>query len=580
MKFRIDTKQYNKNIIIGFNIILFFIILLRFLDLQVLKNSFYIVQSNNNSIRAKTLFSPRGIIVDRHNRVIVDNQPIYSMSIVPSEVNYAFNYSYFYEITGIDSIYLINKIKILRKERTNRFRPFQLKSHLKFNEKSLIEESKLEFPGIIFNNLPARYYPNNMNLSHVVGYLREIDSELDISLKEGYAYRDIIGFTGLEKVYEDILKGKNGLEYHLVDIYGVNHGLFQDIEPIRPESGNLLKITVDMDIQNFIEQKLYNKVGTIIVMNPGTGEVLGLASSPDYNLKSFIGPVSLDQWKDWNNDNSNPLVNRAIQGLYPPGSIFKIILAIMALEDDAIDDKLIVNCKGDYTLGDRTFHCWHEIGHGNMNLRQAIINSCNIYFYKLVQQIKLDKLHEASLLFGFNNLTNIDLLSEKKGLIPSKKYMNKKYGKYDWSMGHLLNFSIGQGEIAVTPIQVINLINIIANKGYQIQPFFNIDNNREVHKIDFKINTWDTIIDYLGAVVNDKKGTGKNAKCKNFTSFGKTGTAQNPHGEDHAWFSGFAVLESQDTLSLVVLIEHGGKGSEVAAKISRDIFKFCNKQGI
>ena len=143
MQFRIDTKQYNKNIIIGFNIILFFIILLRFLDLQVLKNSFYIVQSNNNSIRDKTLFSPRGIIVDRHNRVIVDNQPIYSMSIVPSEVNYAFNYSYFYEITGIDSIYLINKIKNLRKERTNRFRPFQLKSHLKFNEKSLIEESKL-----------------------------------------------------------------------------------------------------------------------------------------------------------------------------------------------------------------------------------------------------------------------------------------------------------------------------------------------------------------------------------------------------------------------------------------------------
>ena len=395
---------------------LFFIIFLRFFYLQIYQHQKYEDRAGANSIRKISLHAPRGIIFDRFGNPMADNLQIYNLAVIPFDVTEKFNYEIIYqelELPAEDVMSLIAK----KEKSFNRFRPQTIKRNINFETHSRLEENKLDLPGMFFEEIPARIYPNNANLTHVLGYLRTFTDNANKGQDNDYKLGDLYGFSGIEKIYESSLRGKDGMEYHLVDIYGIDHGIVVDTPPISSIPGEPLHLTIESQLQFFIEQLFEGKQGAVICMNPLSGEVLAYLSAPDYNLNSFVGPVPQDIWDTWNQDDSHPLLNRGIQGLYPPGSTMKLIAVAHALEEGKVSEKWKVNCSGSYTLGDRTFHCWNTGGHGQIDMFHAFINSCNIYFYQLIQKLPLKDWKKMAENFGFGTVSGIDLYGEEAGNI-------------------------------------------------------------------------------------------------------------------------------------------------------------------
>ena len=557
---------------------IFAILFFRFYHLQIYQHSKYEAKAGNNSVRKISLHAPRGIIYDRNGIPIVDNRQIYDLSVIPFDVTNQFDYRMVSKRTGVSSIELKEKIAKGKKS-FHRFRPIPIKRHINFETRSHLEENKLSLPGTIFSEFPARTYPVKAKLTHVLGYLRAV-TELSVSIpnqESDYKLGDVLGFSGIERIYESILRGRDGTEFRLVDIYGIDHGVYQDNPGLQPTPGKALNLSIDSELQALIEDLFRGKKGAAICMMPQSGEVLAFVSAPDYDLNSFAGPVPIELWERWNSDPERPLLNRGIQGLYPPGSTFKLIGAALAKEESIVDKNWTVNCNGVYHLGDRDFHCWNNAGHGIVNMDKAIFQSCNIYFYHLIQKLSFNNWKAMAENFGFGATTGIDLLGEKGGLVPGKKYMNKKYGRYGWATGNLLTFIIGQGDILVTPIQVAQMMSIIATRGNTKTPHLLVDSPSENIIVSLKSTTWDFLQQATWNVVNHEDGTGKAAKVLGGEVHGKTGTAQNPHGENHSWFAGYLVKDGVPILSLAILVEHGGKGSVEAALISHKIFKYAQK---
>ena len=557
---------------------IFAILFFRFYHLQIYQHSKYEEKAGNNSVRKISLHAPRGIIYDRNGIPIVDNRQIYDLSVIPFDVTNQFDYRMVSKRTGVSSIELKEKIAKGKKS-FHRFRPIPIKRHINFETRSHLEENKLSLPGTIFSEFPARTYPVKAKLTHVLGYLRAV-TELSVSIPNqelDYKLGDVFGFSGIERIYESILRGRDGTEFRLVDIYGIDHGVYQDNPGLQPTPGKALNLSIDSELQALIEDLFRGKKGAAICMMPQSGEVLAFVSAPDYDLNSFAGPVPIELWERWNTDPERPLLNRGIQGLYPPGSTFKLIGAALAKEESIVDKNWTVNCNGVYHLGDRDFHCWNNAGHGIVNMDKAILQSCNIYFYHLIQKLSFNNWKAMAENFGFGATTGIDLLGEKGGLVPGKKYMNKKYGRYGWATGNLLTFIIGQGDILVTPIQVAQMMSIIATRGNTKTPHLLVDSPSENIIVSLKSTTWDFLQQATWNVVNHEDGTGKAAKVLGGEVHGKTGTAQNPHGENHSWFAGYLVKDGAPILSLAILVEHGGKGSVEAALISHKIFKYAQK---
>jgi len=557
---------------------IFAILFFRFYHLQIYQHSKYEAKAGNNSVRKISLHAPRGIIYDRNGIPIVDNRQIYDLSVIPFDVTNQFDYRMVSKRTGVSSIELKEKIAKGKKS-FHRFRPIPIKRHINFETRSHLEENKLSLPGTIFSEFPARTYPVKAKLTHVLGYLRAV-TELSVSIPNqelDYKLGDVFGFSGIERIYESILRGRDGTEFRLVDIYGIDHGVYQDNPGLQPTPGKALNLSIDSELQALIEDLFRGKKGAAICMMPQSGEVLAFVSAPDYDLNSFAGPVPIELWERWNTDSERPLLNRGIQGLYPPGSTFKLIGAALAKEESIVDKNWTVNCNGVYHLGDRDFHCWNNAGHGIVNMDKAIFQSCNIYFYHLIQKLSFNNWKAMAENFGFGATTGIDLLGEKGGLVPGEKYMNKKYGRYGWATGNLLTFIIGQGDILVTPIQVAQMMSIIATRGNTKTPHLLVDSPSENIIVSLKSTTWDFLQQATWNVVNHEDGTGKAAKVLGGEVHGKTGTAQNPHGENHSWFAGYLVKDGVPILSLAILVEHGGKGSVEAALISHKIFKYAQK---
>ena len=557
---------------------IFAILFFRFYHLQIYQHSKYETKAGNNSVRKISLHAPRGIIYDRNGIPIVDNRQIYDLSVIPFDVTSQFDYRMVSKRTGVSSIELKEKIAKGKKS-FHRFRPIPIKRHINFETRSHLEENKLSLPGTIFSEFPARTYPVKAKLTHVLGYLRAV-TELSVSIPNqelDYKLGDVFGFSGIERIYESILRGRDGTEFRLVDIYGIDHGVYQDNPGLQPTPGKALNLSIDSELQALIEDLFRGKKGAAICMMPQSGEVLAFVSAPDYDLNSFAGPVPIELWERWNIDPERPLLNRGIQGLYPPGSTFKLIGAALAKEESIVDKNWTVNCNGVYHLGDRDFHCWNNAGHGIVNMDKAIFQSCNIYFYHLIQKLSFNNWKAMAENFGFGATTGIDLLGEKGGLVPGKKYMNKKYGRYGWATGNLLTFIIGQGDILVTPIQVAQMMSIIATRGNTKTPHLLVDSPSENIIVSLESTTWDFLQQATWNVVNHEDGTGKAAKVLGGVVHGKTGTAQNPHGDNHSWFAGYLVKDGVPILSLAILVEHGGKGSVEAALISHKIFKYAQK---
>jgi penicillin-binding protein 2 len=566
----------------------FFIVLgLRLFQLQVLRGSVYHQESENNRIRQISVSASRGLILDRNDHILVDNRPSYSLYIVPYE----------FRKSPVDAEIIASTIGMTVADIEKRidalgmgpFTPVRLEQDIDFRILSTIEENRLDLPGIFYQTEPVRIYPSTARASHVIGYLGEIDKKELQSLESSGYYRGcLIGKSGVEKKYDLWLRGESGYRYVEVDVKGREIGNFGGKRNVVSVPGYNLKLTIDLQLQHLVEQLFEGKRGAAIVIDPRTGEILSMVSKPDYDLKEFAVKLKPNFWQQLQNDPDKPLLHRAVQAQLPPGSTYKLILAIAALESNHFNPNFEIICNGHYRLGRRIFHCWREEGHGQINFVDAIVQSCNIYFYQLILKLGLDPWIYYSKLFGFGTNTNIDLVEENSGLLPDKKYLNQKYGRKGWGKGMWLNLSVGQGDLLVTPIQMVQLVSAIGMEGsiafpHLVQatqdPITGIWNELQVSMkkiMGISSETYDRLKTGMFGVMHMSGGTGGLARIPGIQGCGKTGTAQNPQGEDHAWFVGFAPMDNPE-ISLVILIENGGSGGGVAAPIAGKIFRWFFK---
>ncbi|MDG2265456.1 MAG: penicillin-binding protein 2 [Candidatus Marinimicrobia bacterium] len=557
-----------------FIFLIFLILLIRFAQIQLFEYKQYKKRADINSIRAMPVSAPRGLILDRNGHILVDNFPTYILTASPNKLNHN-NFSIISSCTGTDTSLLKSNFKRYYR---GRFIPSRITKDLSFDELSCIEEHKHELKGINYSQLSERFFPAKVGMSHVLGYVKEIDRSLlqNINSDLEYDVGDLIGWQGIEKQYEHLLKGEKGVLYSQVDAFGREAGVVKGIKNIKPLPGENLLTTIDLGLQKHMEKLMSKFKGVSLITDPLSGEILSFVSSPDFSPEIFTGNTTLREWRDLVNDPRKPLLNRITNGLYPPGSTFKMITAIALLEGLMIEEDEVIECSGIYQYGDRLFKCWKTSGHGKVNLDQAIAQSCNIFFYQSVQRISMNRFINLCRNFGFGIKTGIDLPTELTGLLPTRDYMNKRYTSRGWSRGHLLNMALGQGDLLVTPIQLSVYINKIAASGETFIPHFDLNKTPEpVSKIILKNQTWEKIQSYLFNTANSINGTGTaaNPKINNLKVYGKTGTAQNPHGDDHAWFTGYAEKDEK-MVSIVLLIENGGSGGKIAAPLAAEAFEY------
>ena len=568
----VSIRQYYLAVFV--TVLLITILVIRFFQLQVLDYDQYSKKANTNRIRKVTTSAPRGLILDRNGVILVDNLPTYILNAVPGELNH--KEETFALISRIVNYNPNALSKSYSRYFRGRFIPTRLAKDLTFEQISRLEENRLDLQGVYYQQFPERYFPSIVNAAHILGYVKEVDKGIRQSLTDPNQYElgDIIGWSGLEKSYETYLKGVHGIQFYQVDAFGREAGYVEDFPPRDPEPGNNIITTIDIDIQYSLEKIMEDKRGVILVGIPETGEILGAVSKPDFNPDLFTGRIMEKDWNNLINDKNKPLVNRFTQGLYPPGSIVKMITGAVLMNHQDFDPHMEQVCDGAYQFGDRVFGCWNTQGHGKVDLTSAVAQSCDIYFYRTIQYYDIDLLAKYFYNFGFGNIVGIDIEGEAKGTIPTKAYMDKRYGRFGWSTGALLNFSIGQGEILVTPIQVLNYTNILATRGKTFKPHL-VRSDILIDNKDSLIPSedWDRIIFDMGQVVSHQNGTGKNADplINGVDVYGKTGTAENPHGEDHAWFIGWMSF-LDNNYSIVVLLENAGSGGAVAAPIAKTVF--------
>lgn len=568
---------------LGASAILFVILISRLFYLQIYSRDEYHRESERNRVRNIVLEPPRGLILDRDGEILVDNRPMYSVSVIP------------YEFLKSDSAVsllasIINvtpdaiKMKI-EKEKIGNFSPVRLQRQIGFKALGQIEEHLLELPGVFHSVESKRFYPGGVNAPHTFGYLGEItDKELTEAVKQRYRIGDLIGKNGIELSYEDELRGDAGVKYVEVDVLGREIRELPELSGSDPESGNNLYMTIDADIQRYLEDRMADVKGAAVVLDPRNGDVLAILSKPDYDPELFSNPLTPKIWNSLVNHEGKPLYNRACQSVYPPGSTYKLVLAAAGLETGIITLDETVVCHGSYRLGRRSFDCWKKGGHGEVNLLKAIKQSCNVYFYKKGLDVGLDTWSQYSNYFLFGKKTGIDLPNESAGIVPSTEYFNKKYGERGWTRGLVLNLSVGQGDLLTTPLQMAFFAMILGNEGTAFRPKLirkiedlttGISSTPDREKIEISgvsKRTYRLIKEGMYRVVNEPGGTGRAAGLPGADVCGKTGTAQNPHGNSHAWFIGFAPRDNPE-IAFCVMVENGGGGGAVAAPIAGGIIR-------
>jgi len=564
----------------GIIIVVFSVLIARYFYIQIVKHEMYHAKAEVNRIQAISLPAPRGLILDRDKNILVDNYPTFILSAIPREFeNKQVKFNLINELTGIP-------FEVLEKnyERyyRNRFVNVRLAKNLNFEQLSLLEENKISLAGTHYNILPERSYPSQINGFHFLGYVREIDRSILNKLgdQSKYDLGDLTGWNGIEKYYEKYLTGRKGMDFFEVNVRGEIVGQLVD-RSIQPIPGTDVRLTIHSKLQEAMERSMIGKKGSVLVSNAKTGDILAFVSAPGLSPEVFSGGTSHEEWKNIIKDSEKPLLDRNTSGQYPPGSIFKLITLFPLIEEKKILSNWETFCGGSYNFGDRIFNCWKEEGHGTVNMEKAVAQSCNIYFYQAVQSIPLEKWVETCRNFGFGKITQIDLSEEKSGLIPDRNYLNTRYGKWGWSKGTMLNLAVGQGEILVTPLQLLQFANLAATHGYTNKLHFHYgDREERLLSKNYSIKTWKLVDRFLLAAVSQSGGTGKLADphIRGLKVFGKTGTAQNPHGDPHGWFFGFGKY-GEEIISIVVLVENGGHGGEVSAPIAQLAFDtyFSNK---
>ena len=542
----------------------------RFFSLQIISGELYQQQSLENSVKIETKFPVRGNIYDRNGKLIADNRPAFSVYLVRSRTNSQ-------TIEFVSSILNIDKDEIQEKlKQGGPFQPVKIARHVNQVTLTTLQENILDLPGLEWKVEPKRHYVYSRAFSHVLGTLGEIDED-ELDKNSEYEPGDVVGKKGVEKKLDQQLRGKKGYEFVKVDALGRVVEKVNQKKSSLPYPGKDLYLTIDSRLQKCADSLFVGYRGALVAIDVRNGEILTMLSNPNYDLNIFAGPVNSKIWNDLISDSLHPLYDRATQSTYPPGSTYKLVAAIAALNEHIITPHWSVNCPGYYKIGRRVVHCWKADGHGTLDLTGAIRNSCNVYFYRLGLEIGLDVWTKYSKLFGFGSQTKVELANEKEGLVPSKDYYERVYGIRNITAGLVANLAIGQGELLVTPIQMAQFAMILANEGVYYRPHL-------IHKLLDKVTkteqspqisekkidsiepeVFEIIKKAMGEVVAE--GTGVRARIIGVKVAGKTGTAQNPHGDSHSWFICFAPYDNPQ-IAVSVIAENAGGGSAVAAPIA------------
>ncbi len=550
---------------------------------QIAEGSYYRELADNNRLRKLTIEAPRGLIVDRYGRPLVENTPSYSLLLdrsltqdLPASLEFTA------EILARPAAELTRALE--EYQRTPAFQPIRIADSLTLTQVARFEVEHLEHPEFEIEVEHLRLYRQAHQTAHLLGYLGEV-TPADLARPETpYRPGDLIGKKGLEGLYEEYLRGDTGERVVVVDSRGQ---LIEEFDRQPAHSGRDLELTLDLQLQQAAAELLEDRVGSIVALDPRRGEVLALVSAPSFDPNLFARRLRRDDWRKLLDHPRHPLQNRALQNTYPPGSVFKIVMALAALDRGVIDPKATVAyCRGYSALYNNRYRCWKAAGHGSVNLRQALKGSCNVYFHQLGQKLKIDQIAAYSRMLGLGTPTGIDLNGEKAGLVPDERW-SLEARKTPWYPGETISVATGQGPILVTPMQLAVVMAAVANGGYLVRPHLvrTEDSSTSGERLPLNPEHLELVADALRSVVNEPGGTGNSAAINGLEIAGKTGTAQviaqerrikneelAPENRDHAWFASFAPGDDP-RLVVVVFVENGGAGSRAAAPLARALYE-------
>ncbi|MEA3503832.1 MAG: penicillin-binding protein 2 [Bacteroidota bacterium] len=567
-----------KFVIGGIFIMLGIIFIARLFYLQIIEDK-YVLSAQSNVVRKTTLYPSRGHVYDRNNNILVHNEVAYDVIVVPKRVK-EFDTLSLSQILGIEKEFVAKRLKKAKRysyRKSSVFLPQISKETYAY-----LEEKLFKFPGFSVQTRSLRKYPRPI-AANTLGYVGEVNSR---RIKKDNYYRqgDYVGISGLESKYEKSLRGKKGERHVLVDVYNREMGSFQDGRfDTAAIKGQNIYSTLDADLQEYGELLMKNKIGSIVAIEPSTGEILSLITSPGYDPNELVGRIRGKNYLKLSKDPLKPLFNRALMAQYPPGSTFKLVNALIALQEGVIRKNSMFSCQG---VVSRPIKCSHN-HKSPLNLEEAIEMSCNTYFWKSFDRTISNPIYENSeegynvwreyvLSLGLNNKFNTDLAYERSGFIPNSQYYDKYYKKGHWNALTVRSLSIGQGEILVTPLQLANFTVIMANRGFYYPPHLVKSigtNNSKVNLSYDKKNTlidkenYDIVVEGMERVFTEEHGTARWYALDSISMCGKTGTVQNPHGKDHSIFIVFAPKDNPK-IALSVIVENSGFGSTWAVPIS------------
>ena len=580
----------------------FVVLLLRLWFLQIIRGESYRNLSENNRIRLEDIAPTRGIIYDRYGRILVDNRPAFKLAIIPEDVS-----DLQQALSKVSRILEVEQAQLKEKMRSAPkgvpFRPILLNRDMTRDQVAAVETHRFNIPGVMVQIEPRRSYERPSFAAHLIGYLGEIgEAQLKKRQNQGYKLGDYLGRYGVEMEWEVDLKGQRGGRQVEADAAGRRLRILREISP---KPGHNLVLTLDTQLQLEVERALEGKAGAIVAMESNTGDILAMASSPAFDQNQFVRGFKPGEWQAIVDNPLHPMENKSIQGQYPLGSTFKPVVLAAALEEGVVDPETELTCTGEYQLGNRVYRCWKKRGHGQIALHQALVQSCDIYFYQLGQRLGVDKMAAYARRFRLGSRTEVRLNNEAVGLVPTSQWKFKRFG-VRWQKGEDLVLVIGQGFLLATPIQMSVLYGAIANGGVFVRPrvVMRVEDAdgglvekvqpEAVGKLSLGPSTLSFLRGALEGVVQELHGTGRAAQLRGKLSgirvAGKTGTAQVvrvaddreeeeqdvsqvPYDfRDHAWFVAYAPAEAPEIV-VTVLVEHGGHGGSAAAPLARQVME-------
>lgn len=567
-------RQWRSNALLVTLTLGFVVVFVALASLQVVRHGHWSSQARQNRQDTARVPAPRGVVADRNGVTLADNRYQATVTISRAQTRPGDP-----TLTALVELLDLDPDEVRRTIDRSTHDPVVLVKHADPEQIAKVEEHRAVLPHVRLSVGPRRQYPGGSLAAHVLGYVGEVRPEdIDPGAPDPYEPRDIVGRAGVEQFAESLLRGRNGLR--VVEVNAAGHIVGEVDEgrvPVLP--GVLHYLTLSHPLQSRLEELLEPWVGAGVVLEVGTGDVLAIASSPGFDPNVFTGGISPAAWNALNNDPRKPLFNRTLKGTYPPGSPYKIVTAVAALESGKVTTRSTFEpCTGGIQFGNRFFRCWERSeGHGVLNLHGALVESCDVYFYQVAQLISIDDLADVARRFGFGRPTGLALGGEKPGLVPDSRFYDTRYGPGQWTRGVVLNNSIGQGELLVTPLQMARAYAAIGGDRSLYRPHLilateNVFGVREVRRIEPEAEpvcspqVQRIVKRALRDVVDHEDGTGELAAVVGLPVAGKTGTAENPHGEHHAWFVAYAP-EHDPEVAVAVILENAGHGGEVAAPL-------------